>query len=45
MEEKMEMRNSPMLASANTSIADYVWLPMSVVDGKPQIRWLDSWRP
>ena len=28
----------------NTSIADYVWLPIQFNGSKPEIRWLDSWR-
>jgi len=43
-EEGMELMNSPMLKSANTSIADYVWLPISFEDDKPVFHWLDSWK-
>ena len=28
----------------NTSIADYVWLPIQFNGGKPEIQWLDNWR-
>lgn len=44
-EELAELQKSPMLASANTSIADYVWLPLTVEDDRPRIRWQDAWRP
>ncbi len=27
----------------NTSLADYVWLPMSVQDGRPVIAWREAW--
>ncbi len=27
----------------NTSIADYVWLPIKFVNGKPMIKWTDKW--
>lgn len=32
------------LTRKNTSIADYVWLPVVVEDGVPVIRWYDQWR-
>ena len=43
-EENEIYLNSPMLETADTSKADYVWLPMRIVDGKPEIRWVESWR-
>ena len=27
----------------NTSIAEYVWLPIEFIDGQPIIRWYDEW--
>lgn len=30
--------------SENTSIADYVWLPIVFEDGKPVIRWHETWK-
>ncbi len=49
-EEKREMYAANKLETANTSIADYVWLPVIVKEpceeypqGKVIIRWLDSW--
>lgn len=43
-DDKALLANSPMLGTANTSIADYVILPIDWTDGKPKIHWLDSWR-
>ena len=31
------------LTAKNTSLADYVWLPVKFVDGVPKIEWLDEW--
>lgn len=27
----------------NTSVSDYVWLPVQIQDGKPIIKWYDEW--
>ncbi len=35
----------PSSASANTSYADYVWLPIRFEGEQPVIDWLDSWSP
>lgn len=35
---------APFLGSANTSIAEYVWLPMTFDNGEPAIRWHEEWR-
>ena len=43
-EEKEELMKSPMLASTNTSIADYVWLPLEFEGEKVSINWRDEWR-
>ena len=43
-EEMQIMMQSPMLSSANTSRADYVWLPITFEDSKPKIHWRDSWK-
>lgn len=43
-EEAQIMMQSPMLDSANTSRADYVWLPLTFENGKPKIHWHDSWK-
>ena len=41
--DMMNMFQSPMMGSANTSIANYVWLPVEWNGDMPQIRWRDSW--
>ena len=28
----------------NTSIAEYVWLPIEFEDGMPKIKWYDKWK-
>lgn len=43
-EESQIVMQSPMLESANTSRADYVWLPLTFEQGRPVIHWKDSWR-
>lgn len=43
-EEKKSLMTSPLLASANTSLAQYVVLPIEWANGKPEIRWHDEWR-
>lgn len=43
-EENKEYMNSPMLESADTSSAGYVWLPVMIENGKPVIRWYDEWK-
>ena len=42
-EEARELAGCPLLGTANTSVADYVWLPLTVEEGKPCIRWRDAW--
>ncbi|MCR4676199.1 MAG: family 43 glycosylhydrolase [Sphaerochaetaceae bacterium] len=44
-EEKKEMLSVQKLETADTSVSDYVWLPVSWEDGRPVIRWKDSWTP
>lgn len=49
-DERQQVANSPQMETANTSIADYVWLPVQFVDSqsgpaKPQIKWLVAWQP
>lgn len=43
-EEKKALMDSPMLASANTSLADYVWLPLEFDGEKVFIKWKDEWK-
>lgn len=37
-------KNSPNLYTANTSVADYVWLPLKFEGDKVKIEWLDEWK-
>ena len=39
------MMKSPMMGSADTSVSNYVWLPVSWDGQMPQIHWLDQWNP
>ncbi len=39
------MLTSPMLGSADTSIANYVWLPVEWEQDMPRLRWRDQWNP
>ena len=36
---------APSLESADTSVADYVWLPVRFEGKKPVIEWTDRWVP
>ena len=42
---KSDLADFPLysLTAKNTSLADYVWLPVKFVDGVPKIEWLDEW--
>lgn len=42
-EERREMYAANRLETANTSIADYVWLPIEWEGGRPVLRWRDEW--
>lgn len=42
-EEQRELAAAPMLETANTSIADYVWLPLEFDGCHVRIRWKDQW--
>ncbi len=44
-EERREMYAANKLEEANTSIADYVWLPIVWSNGRPVICWQDAWIP
>ena len=44
-EERHEMYAANKLETADTSVADYVWLPVSWEDGRPVLRWRDEWAP
>lgn len=41
--EQKEVMSSPMLESANTSIANYVWLPIEFEGEMPTIPWRERW--
>ena len=43
--ERREMYAANKLETADTSIADYVWLPIEWEDGRPVLRWRDAWKP
>ncbi len=42
-EERKEMYTANKLDTADTSISDYVWLPIEWQNNKPVICWKDSW--
>lgn len=42
-EEQAIFDASPNLHTADTSVADYVWLPIDFSGGKPVIHWHDRW--
>lgn len=43
--DMVTLMTSPMMGSADTSIADYVWLPIQWEGDMPRIQWRDSWDP
>lgn len=43
-EERREVMESPMLENVNTSIADYVWLPLEFDGERVMIKWQDEWK-
>jgi hypothetical protein len=44
MEEKMTLQGLPMLGTADTSKAQYVWLPIRFEGEQPVIAWKDEWK-
>jgi hypothetical protein len=42
--DMVTMLTSPMMGTADTSVANYVWLPIEWEDGKPVIRWQKEWK-
>ena len=42
-EEQAILSAAPMLETANTSVANYVWLPLSFDGCRVRIRWQDRW--
>lgn len=43
-EEKRSLMDMPLMGTADTSIADYVWLPISFENGMAFIDWKQEWR-
>ena len=43
-QERDQFQARPDLERCNTSISTYVWLPLRVLDGMPQIVWKDHWK-
>lgn len=41
--EKIRLSRMPLLGRANTSISDYVWLPLKFEGDRPIIEWYDEW--
>lgn len=44
-EERKEMYAANKLETADTSVAEYVWLPIDWEDNRPVIRWRPEWTP
>jgi len=44
VEDQKIVKDSPMLASADTSLADYVWLPLRFEGDMVYLDWKDEWR-
>ncbi len=42
-EEKAMLADMPMMGTANTSVANYVWLPIEFKDDVAKIKWHDEW--
>ncbi len=42
--ERKEMYAGNVLETANTAVADYVWLPIEWAGDKPMIRWREQWK-
>ena len=43
--ERREMYAANKLETADTSVAEYVWLPIQWEDGRPVLRWQAQWMP
>ena len=41
--EKLQLLSMPLMGSADTSIANYVWLPVEWEGDMPRIPWRDAW--
>ena len=45
LRDVLQMLRSPVMGSANTSIAEYVWLPIRFEGDTVRIDWKDEWSP
>lgn len=43
-EELQEFAEIPVLENVDTSVADYVWLPITFEDGRVKIAWHSAWK-
>ena len=44
-EEVQQMLKANVLETADTGIADYVWLPVEWENGRPVLKWKKEWKP
>lgn len=44
LEEKKQLAELPLMGTANTSVATYIWLPVSFNGDTPEIYWHDEWQ-
>lgn len=44
IKERMQLMKTPLMMASNTSIADYVWLPIQFEGDNMIIRWYDEWK-
>ena len=45
LKDMFTMMTSSMMGSADTSIANYVWLPICFEGDMAKIHWLNQWKP
>jgi hypothetical protein len=43
-DERSAIRHAAALTGVDTSVSRYVWLPITVSDGRPTIHWRDEWK-
>lgn len=41
--EELQLLSMPLMGSADTSVANYVWFLVEWEDNVPHIRWRDAW--
>ena len=44
LKDSFQMLTSPMMGSADTSRANYVWLPFDWDGDMPRLNWRDEWK-